>query len=262
MSDANAAPGSTPGAVPGADGNVNQPAGGNAPPEGAPAGNQAATGSEPGAEAPGAAVTVVAYEPTNNPALDMTLEFIGNLGIGPEDSAMKAAMDGNFDQLEALLRGMGDKAKGFERFLALGKDAYGRFAEEAKTKAAQATAAIHDVVGGEVRWKAIEEWAKQNAEPAEKEAVNAALSAGGIQARAVAFYLNHRFQLASGTTVEPTERVSSPEAGGGRGNGGNAPLSPKEYTSAVAELSRKNGGRIEGTREYSQLQARRRAYRG
>lgn len=261
MSDANAQPAGGPPA-PGGDGG--QPAGAQPNANQQPAGNQPAApqpGNEPAAK-PDAGPAPVAYEPTNNVGLDMALEFIGGLGIGPEDPAMKAAMEGNFDALEAMFRGMGDRAKGFERFLALGKSAYEGFSKEQKEKAAQAQAAIHDVVGGETRWKAIEAWAKQNAEPAERDAVNAALGQGGIVARATAFYLNHRFSQAAGTTVEPAERVTDPASGGGRGNGGNGPLSPQEYTQAVTALRKQLGGKFEGSPQYAQLQQRRRAYRG
>lgn len=257
------AAGDQPGGTPaGGQPNANQQPGQQ--PGQQPAGQQPAgevkpdAGSEPGSEPQ---VKPVKYEATGNVGLDMALEFIGGLGIKPDDPAMLAAAAGDFAQLEALMRGLGDKAKGYERFLALGKDAYGKFAEEQKAKAQAAKDAIFNVVGGEERWKAVQEWAKANAEDGEREAVNAALQSGDIVSRAVAFYLNHRFTQATGTVVEPAERVARPDAGG-KPSGGNAPLSPREYAAEVSALRTRLGSKFEGSKEYSQLQARRRAYRG
>lgn len=256
MSDANAAPQGDANAQPGGAPNAEQqPTGGTQPANPQP--NQ-----QPAGEQQPAAPAAVKYEATNNVALDMTLEFIGGLGIGPEDPSMQAAMKGDFAQLEAMMRGMGDKAKGFEKFLALGKSAYESFSKQEQEAAEKAKAEIYNVVGGENRWKAVEAWAKQNAEPAERDAVNGALAQGGIAAHAMAFYLNHRFSKADGTSYEPAENVSDPAAGGGRGNGGNGPLSPKEYTTAVNALRRELGTKFETSPQYAQLQQRRRAYRG
>lgn len=263
MSEANSQGGAPAAGTPGAEA---QPGG---QPNPNPQGQQ--PGAQPGAEQqpnqqPGdkseAGPAPVVYEPTNNVGLDMALEFIGGLGIGPEDAAMKAAETGDFAPLEALLRGMGDRAKGYERMLALGKGAFESFSKEQKAKAEESKKAIYAVVGGEQRWAEVEAWAKSNAEPAEKEAVNAALSAGGLQARSMAFYLNHRFENAAGTTYKPREQVADPAAGSGRGNGGNGPLSPAEYARSVAELRKQLGGKFEGSPQYAQLQQRRRAYRG
>ena len=202
--------------------------------------------------------TPIAYEPTNDPALDMTLEFIGNLGFGPEDPAMAAAMDGNFSLLEAKLAAMGDKAKGWEKFIALGKSAYESVQAKSKAESEKTAAAIYNIVGGEANWKAIKEWAGKNAEPEEQAVVNAAFKAGGMQAKAMAHYLATLYDGASG--VNKTGRAAVTDAANS-GSPTSTALSPRAYTQEVEKLRKSMGGRFEGSREYQQLQARRQAWR-
>lgn len=201
----------------------------------------------------------VVYEPTNDPALDMALEFVGKFGIGPDDPAMIAAGDGNFSLLEAKLAAMGDKAKGFEKFIALGKSSYEGVKAKSEAEAAKRAEDIYKVVGGADQWKQIKEWAGKNAEPAEQEVVNAALNAGGMQAKAMAFYLSTLYDRASGVNQTGKSAVNK------EGPGGNTPsagaLSPRAYTQEVAALQKKMGSRFEGSVEYRQLQARRQAWK-
>lgn len=230
----------------------------------AAAANAAATASAPlniDAE-PESPVASVVYDSTGNVGLDLALEFIGGLGVGPDDPAMKAAEGGDFSALEALLRGMGVKAKGYERMLALGKSAFESFDKDQKTKAAATETAIHAVVGGPERWAEIQSWAKANAEPDERASVNTALAAGGMAAKAMAHYLAHRFSVAAGTSYEPASQVADANATGGRAATGGGPLSPAEYVKAVNVLRVELKGKIEGSSQYATLQSRRRAYRG
>jgi len=207
----------------------------------------------------GAGPAPVIYESTNDPALDMALEFVGKFGIGPDDPAMVAAGDGNFAMLEAKLAAMGDKAKGFEKFIALGKSSYANVKAKAEADAAKRAEDIYKVVGGADQWKVIKEWAGKNAEPAEQEVVNAALNAGGMQAKAMAFYLSTLYDRASGVNQTGKSAVN-PNAGGG-GSPNTTALSPRAYTQEVAALQKKLGSRFEGSPEYKQLQARRQAWR-
>lgn len=200
----------------------------------------------------------VVYESTNDPALDMALEFVGKFGIGPDDPAMVAAGDGNFALLEAKLAAMGDKAKGFEKFLALGKSSYASVQEKAKAEATQKAADIYKVVGGEEQWNAIKTWASKNAEPAEQTVVNAALAAGGMQAKAMAFYLSNLYDNASGVNQAGKPAVA-PNASANAATSGS--LSPRAYTKEVDALARKLGSRMESSPEYKQLQSRRQAWR-
>lgn len=205
-------------------------------------------------------ITPVLYEPSGDIALDMALEFVGKLGFGPNDPVMKAASDGNFSLLEAKLAGMGDKAKGYEKFIALGKSAHANTEAKAKAEATKNAEGIYSVVGGADNWKAIKEWAGKNAEPEEQVTVNAALNAGGMQAKAMALYLSTLYERAGNVTVKGRSAVD-PNASGGNGAGNAGALSPRAYTAEVDTLRKKLGGRMDGSREYAALQARRSAWR-
>ena len=101
------------------------------------------------------------------------------------------------------------------------------------------------------------EWAKENAEPAEREAVNSALKIGGIAAKAMAAYLKGLHAQHPSAVIQPTvvsqSRPSPPAS---------ATLSPTQYKAAVADLRAKMGQRMDGSPEYKDLQARRMAWRG
>lgn len=224
---------------------------------------QSEPASEPVKEAIGAEPEVdnrVTYSATGDAGLDVALDFIGNLGLGPEHDAVKDAVDGKFERLEATLEAMGDKAKGFEKFVDLAKDAYKRSDEASKKVQAEVTAVCIEAAGGQEQWDTIKKWAGENADEGEKEAINAMLDAGPVQARAAATMLLNAYNQASGTTVKPKEAVSS--NAGPNNNTGNGALSGREYADAVRELRSRLGSSMEGSQEYAALQARRRAYRG
>ena len=211
-------------------------------------------------EAPG--TEAVAYAPSGNPALDVALEFIGNLGFGPDSAAMKAAEQGDFAVLEAQLAMLGDKAKGFERFIAIGKQAYAAGKAETDARRAADIAKIHEAAGGKEEWLKIQAWAGQAATAAEKAEVNAALAQGGLVAKATVNYL--KAQFASATTaadaVPPQARVARP--GAASGQPASSALSPSDYAAAVEKLARRVGDGMAGHPEYATLRARRAAYRG
>lgn len=226
----------------------------------------ALTGEPPKAPAPAPQEPVepvgtgpIEYERTGDVALDMALGFVGKQGLGPEHPAMMAAMDGNFALLKAELASRGDKAQGWEQFIALAEKSYADTKAANEARAAKDREAIYGAVGGEAQWAAIQQWASANAEPEEKAEVNAALAAGGRQAKAMAVYLAQLYAQASGTTVNPANPLSPNATGGAPTSGA---LSPRQYTEAVRELHAKLGGRMEDSREYAQLKARRAAYRG
>ena len=200
---------------------------------------------------------VVAYESTGDAGMDLALKFVGNLGLGPEHAAMKAAEDGDFTALEATLKGLGEKAKGYEDYLALAKQWVGTQATKAKERFAKEQAMVHDVVGGPDKWEAITSWARENAEPHEKEQVNAALKAGGIAAKAMAVYLNQLFSKAAGTEIIPAPAVqpgASPHAGGVSG-----PITAQQFAEKSRELRRTLGPSFESTPAFKELAAQRQA---
>jgi hypothetical protein len=185
------------------------------------------------------------------------LGFIGKLGFDGNHPAVKAAEAGDFGLLKAQLAQLGDKATGWEQAIALGELALARFQEQAQAKAKELNEQIIKIVGDEATWNKVKEWAGTNAEPAEKAEVNAALQQGGIVARATVAYLLQNYQRATGVTEPPKDAAP----GAGNGAPSNGALSPRQYTEAVGALRAKLGGRMEGSAEYQQLQARRLAWR-
>lgn len=144
--------------------------------EPAPTEQPAAVPAEPAPEVIGetaAPETTIAYKETGDAGLDLALDFMGRMGLGPEHDAIVAAAEGNFDKLEATLAAMGDKAAGYERYLALSKDAFNRTDAANKAKQAAVTEAVHAVAGSAENWAAIKAWAGKTATPEEKAEVNA-----------------------------------------------------------------------------------------
>lgn len=211
------------------------------------------------APAAGAAVN---YEPTGDAGLDFALGFLGRLGYSPEAPAMKAAEAGNFALLRAELALLGDKAQGWEQVVALGEQSFksmqaSRVAAEQKTQDAILSAFGQDKDEAAKQWAEVREWAKANAEPEERAAVNAALQAGGIAAKAMAAYLNGLYRAHPSAVIEP---ATVTRVGGNSGND-SAALSPTAYREAVLALRGKLGQGMDSSPEYKALQARRLAYR-
>lgn len=199
--------------------------------------------------------TPVVYEKTGDAGLDYALSFIGNLGMSHEHPAVAAAMNGDFSLISAQLATMGDKAKGHEQVVALAKQAY----ENLTAKASEAEQALvqtaHSIAGGAEQWAAVQEWARANADPQEKQSINAALEAGGAQAKMALNYLVQCYNKASNTSRDPAT-AKSPTASA-------APAAPSQmtaqaYAKAVQDLALKHGGReISHLPEYQQLQQQR-----
>jgi hypothetical protein len=237
---------------------VPAPAVDNAPPAQPATGEPAPLSLDP---APAPAPGPVTYDPTGDPALDLALDFVGNLGFGPDHPAMAAASEGNFELLRAEMKRLGDKAKGWEKFVAAGEAAYANQKSQKESAAEKTRAAVMSVMGDEATWASVQSWAAENADPAEKTAVNAAFAAGGVQAKAMALYLKQCYDNAGGSRSKPQgasmvqqQTSTSP---------GTAALSPRAYVAAVAELRARNMGRdIDDSAEYAALRARRAAWRG
>lgn len=237
------------------------PAAGEAPAGAvAPSGAPLAIGEAPAPIAPVAAPAApdaggaVAYEATGDVGLDMALNFVGNLGLGPEDPAMVAATNGDFSILRAKLGALGAKAQGWEGFVALAEKSFTEGKGKAEAKATADRKTITEAVGGEENWSAISKWAGENAEPAEKEAVNSALKQGGLVAKITAQWLASKHAAASGTKIEPAE-VTAPGAAGRPASAG--PLTAAQYATEVQALRTKLGYGMEGSPMYTALQQRR-----
>jgi len=211
-------------------------------------------------EAPATFGEAVTYQPTGDANLDLALAFVGKHGLGPEHPAIVAATQGDFGQLKALLAEKG--VPGYEAYVALAEKGY----QDNLAREAEKVQAIRQIVvqaaGDEATWNETLAWASANAEPDEKEAVNAALSQGGVVAEAMAAFLVNQYHSATGTTYAPAAPVVKPEAARGAANPSGGALSPVEYGKAVAELRRTRGETFEQSPEYRALQVRRAAWRG
>jgi hypothetical protein len=242
----------------------------SAEPAAAPAPIAAPVAEAPAAEpAPKGEPVAVAYEPTGDAGLDLALGFLGKLGFAPDSPAMKQAESGDFSLLRAELALLGDKAKGYEQVLAAGEQGYKAIRDQQATAAQKTQDNILAAFGfkaedpasrqaAAAKWEQVREWAKTNAEPHERAAVNAALAAGGIAAKAMAAYLGQLHDGHPSTVIEP----GTVTAVGGKGASANGALSPKEYVAEVAKLRAVKGYGMDGSPEYKQLQARRAMWRG
>lgn len=203
--------------------------------------------------------TPVEYEPTGDVGLDMALKFVGKAGISEQHPAMVAAREGDFSILKATLATKG--IAGWQEYVALGESAYARVAEKQQAATEKVKATVIAAAGGEQEWNAIKTWAGANATPEEKAEINEALNKGGLIAKSAVQYLAGMYNKANNVEVTPKDPTA--QAGkGGQASGDNTPLSPREYGDAVQRLNVRLGGKLEGSKEYSALQARRAAYRG
>lgn len=213
---------------------------------------------QPAADAPDEALEVV-YNPTGDTALDLALQFVGRLGFGPDRDDMKAAQKGDFTKLEANLKALGDKAKGYDRYLAAAKESYKRVQDGKSSREAAIVKTIEDSVGGAANWKAIHEWVAKEASPEQKQEITAAFGAGTYAAAAMARQLADLYRQSGVSKIPPKSAVGQ-NAEGAPAASGNGPISPAEYKAEVRRLEAKFGYRLTETPEYRDLQARRRAY--
>jgi hypothetical protein len=186
---------------------------------------------------------------------------VAGLGIAKDDPAIVAALEeGNFDFLKAKLASLGDKARGWEQYVALAEKGMGNLKAAAEAEAQATNTLVYAEVGGEEAWGRLAEWAGANADPAEKESINAMLAAGGMQARAAAQYLAGLYAKAYGTVVEPGQvTTSTPQSF----QPDNSALTAAQYSNEVRKLAAKMGAhRMDNSPEYVALQERRRAYKG
>jgi hypothetical protein len=203
-----------------------------------------------GDASPAADITVVEYEATGDPGLDLALAFVGNLGIGTDHPAMKAAMAGDYTLIEYTLAQMGDKAKGWENHVALAKAADAKAAEGREATATATKAACEKAAGGAQAWTDIQKWAAENADAEEKAAINQLFDSGPVGARLVATALKVMFAQAKGTVItpaDPTRGVSGTNANT------NAALSPREYHAEIQSLKQRLGRGFETSDEYAAL---------
>lgn len=196
---------------------------------------------------------LVVYDPTGDAGLDFTLSFIGSLGIEGTDPAMVAAANGDFSFIEAKLASLGDKAKGWEQHIALGKQAYGRQLDAFKAEQGKTLAAVHTVAGGEDQWKALVAWAGTQVSPEEKAALDAMFDAGPTSAAMAARMLVQAHAEAKGTTVKPANPA---QAASGVAPAAPTALTAANYAKEVDALYQQIGSRMDTSPEYAALRQR------
>lgn len=195
------------------------------------------------------------YEKTGDAGLDYALGYVGRLGFGPDHDAVAAATKGDFSLLRAELATLGDKAPGYAEVVAIAETAYKK-TTEANTVAAKAVSdyAVKAAESPE-RWAEVQKWASANADPAEKAQINAALKAGGIQAKSTIDWLVKCYDKSANAVKSPKSAAKADAAGSPPSSGA---LTSSEYSAEVQKLMRANAGRDIGDKpEYAALQARR-----
>jgi len=193
---------------------------------------------------------VVTYDPTGDAGLDFSLAFIGSLGIEGTDPAMVAAANGDFSFIEAKLAAMGDKAKGWEQHIALGKQAFNRQLDAFKAEQGKTLAAVHAVAGGEDQWKALVAWAGTQVSPEGKAALDAMFDAGPTSAAMAARMLVQAHAEAKGTTVKPANPA---QAASGVAPAAPTALTQANYAKEVDALYQQIGSRMDTSPEYAAL---------
>lgn len=205
---------------------------------------------------------VVLYGPTGDPGMDMALTFVGKLGMKPDHPAMVKAAEGDFSFIKAHLATLGDKATGWEQHIALAEQAWGNQVKAQETVTKEITAAVHHEAGGAEAWATIETWAKKNADPRERKAINKMLATDPIEAKAATMLLKSLYEQASGTTITPAKVTPGGTVPAGGDTVTNAALSPKDYAKEVAALNQRKPGAVDRKDpEYLQLQQRALAFR-
>ncbi|WCA46230.1 hypothetical protein [Caulobacter phage DCM] len=203
---------------------------------------------------------VYTYAPTGDDGLDIALEFIGKIGIKEDNPAMQAAIKGDFTALRALCASMGDKAAGYERFVALGERAY-KDATTAQTKlAADLKSAVVGVAGDEETWGKVLAWASKEATNEEKVKLNAMLTADPFQARAAAELIVGQYNKRVNAPMRQATKHDASGVNSGTAPSDQSPLNRREYAAAVVALNRRLGDRMQNSPEYKALQQRHLAY--
>ncbi len=200
----------------------------------------------------------VEYSPTGDAGLDLALTFIGRLGLGPEREDMKAAQAGDFTKIEATLKELGDKAKGYQPYLNAAKDSYKRRAADAQKSQEALSATVAKAVGGVEVWNAVHAWVSAEASPEQKAEINAAMKAGEFSATAMARQLAELYKQSGASNAAPKSAVQ-PNASAMPASG--TALSPEQFKAEMRRLEAKYGYRLENTDEYKQAWARRLAFK-
>lgn len=203
---------------------------------------------------------VIEYNPTGDVGLDLALRFVGERGFSPEHPAIQAAQKGDFGPIAEALKGMGDKAKGYQQYLTAAKESFERRQSANAAKAKATEDAVVKAAGGVANWNAVHAWVKAEASDAEKAEINAAFSAGPLVAAAMARDLAERFKQTGNSKAAP-KSAASPNAAAAPASAASGALSPDEFKREYVKLVAKYGdSKVASTKEYADIVARRRAF--
>lgn len=226
-----------------------------AAPAGAPTDEIVAAEKEP---------TFVSVEKTGDPAADLALTYLAKSGVPADSLAMQMAKQGDFSLLRAAVAKKGAEGEAYVDVL---QAAHERKAADAKATRDKAESLVQGVVGGPENWAMVKSFIAEKASADELAEINAALRSGGVAARATAEYMKRVYEAGTGANLSKDAAGESPGRVPQGGRQSVSPtsgaLSPQEYRAEVQKLAREVGeGRVQNDPRYSQLQARRRAYRG
>ncbi len=194
----------------------------------------------------------VQYEPTGDPTLDYVLGYIGEQGLDYDNPAVQAALSGDFAQLEVELLKKG--AVGADKIIALAQRSFEQFQEQETARNAETGQALIEIAGGEEQWEEVVTWARENAEPEEKEEINALLQKGGISAKIAAQFLVTSFRASQGTEFEGKPAASPSAAAPASSPTG--PISRVEFAKESEKLYRQFGNDYQSRPEYRALAQR------
>lgn len=165
----------------------------------------------------------VNYTESGNKSLDAALKILGRSGIASDSFEMKAARQGNFEPLKAVLQYTG--AEDGDVAVQLMEAAYNDHTSKVEAERVQLREDLLKIAGGEKDWDATLSFIDKNATPEEADELMKALESGGAAARMAARYMATLYQThgkAEGVGTEATKEASqeSPRATGTRSGAG------------------------------------------
>lgn len=201
----------------------------------------------------------VKFEMTNDPGMNLALNWISKLGYSPDNELVKLAFDGDFSALRADLAGRTD-SQGYSEYLSIAENFYKRNFESEVEKLVQKEKKIFEIAGGEEAWGEIRAWVKGNSTQEEVDVYNQMIDHSPLQAAIVTEYLSNKFRSESNADFEPVSKVVTNTAT--NSNGTKYALSPQDYQREINELSKRIGSHnVDRSPEYAELRKRRSAYR-
>lgn len=177
--------------------------------------------------------------------------FVNTLGLDINGRELSEAAKGNFHLLEAKIEVLGEKAKGAGPILALAKESVSRIAAAADAKHKETVTKVHEAVGGEANWKAVQHYARTNLPAEDLKQASDALTAGGLVAVAMARHLLGLASANPNVSVQG-QPATSPEAVA-ESLQGVTPLTREQYRAEYRKLVGKLG--ITGAAKSDELKA-------